>query len=146
MRLNFQVLPLHQQPLSVQASQILLVWCLIILLIDVALIATDQRPVDADDLLGVGLSIVKVMIHDSPPDLDHIWREMLHTCDHRESGTRWARNLCRLFTPYTTATRVKECIDNLWEREILEVIVELDALITLVYFLLHFQCPLIFSH
>ena len=113
----------------------MLVWCLIILLIDVALVATDQRPIDADDLLGVGLSIVKVVIHDSPPDLDHIWGQVLHTRDYREGGTRWPRNLCR---ESATTARVEECIDNQWEREILEVIVELDALITLVYFLLHF--------
>ncbi len=143
-RFNFQVLPLDQQALNVEASQILLVRCLIILLIDIALVATDQRPVDADDFLRVGFPIVKVMIHYSPPNLYHIWGQVLHTCDHREGGTRWTRHLCGV-APSATA-RVEQCIDDLWEREILEVVVELDALITLVYFLLHFERPLILGH
>ena len=85
MRLDFQVLPLDQQSLSVEASQVLLVWCLIVLLIDIALVATKQRSVDADDLLGVGFPIVEVVIHDSPPNLDHVWGQVLHTRDHWES-------------------------------------------------------------
>ena len=143
-RLDFQVLPLDQEPLSVQASQVLLVRGFIVLLINVALVTTEQGPVDADDLLGVGFPIVEVVIHDSPPNLDHIWGQVLHTRYHWEGGTRGTRHLCGV-APSTTA-RVEECIDNLWEREIFEVIVELDALITLVYFLLHLEVPLILSH
>ena len=45
-----------------------------------------------------------------------------------------------------STARGEECIDNLWKREIFEVVVELDALIAFIYLLLHLDFPLIFSH
>ena len=138
MRVDFQVLTLKQETLGVQTGQVLLDRGLVVLFVNVSFVVSlaELGSVNPDNFLGVRLAVIEVVIYYSSPDLDNIFRNVLHTCDHRVirlGRVLTLNNNCRSIIP-------RECLeegtDNLGYLKVLEIVVELHALVPSINLLL----------